>query len=127
MFMQQYHGQYSVKKMARDLGVSRSGYYAWLNREPSRHETEDCELLRLIIMIFEEHKGRYGSPRVWRELVEEFNIRISRKRVERLMREKKLRAKKKVKAVKTTDSNHCEPVSENILARDFSASFSGEK
>jgi transposase InsO family protein len=127
MFMQQYQGQYSVKKMAKDLGVSRSGFYAWLKRKPSSHETEDRELLRLIIQIFEENKGRYGSPRIWRELVEEFNCRISRKRVARLMRENKKQAKRKPKGVKTTDSNHCEPVSENILARDFTASAPGQK
>ena len=113
--------------MAKDLGVSRSGYYAWLMRQPSRHEVEDRELLRLIIKIFEDNKGRYGSPRIWRELVEGLNFRISRKRVERLMREKKIKAKQRRKWVKTTDSNHSEPVSENLLARDFQASLSGEK
>jgi transposase InsO family protein len=127
MFMQQYQGQYSVMKMAKDLGVSRSGYYAWLKCEPCQRETEDRELLRLIIQIFEENKGRYGSPRIWEELVDEFNYRISRKRVERLMRDGKLRARRKPKAAKTTDSKHCEPVSENILARDFRASAPGEK
>jgi len=127
MFMQQYHGQYSVKKMAKDLGVSRSGYYAWLKRKPSRHETENRELPRLIIQIFEEHKGRYGSPRIWREPAEGFNLKISRKRVAGLMREGKKRAKRKRKAAKTTESGHCEPVSENVLARDFTACGPGEK
>jgi transposase InsO family protein len=127
MFMQQYHGQYSVTKMAKDFGVSRSGYYAWLKRKPSRHEIEDRELLGLIIKIYEEHRGRYGSPRIWQEMVQEFNCRISRKRVARLMRDEKLRARRKPKAVKTTDSNHSEPVCENILARDFKASKPGEK
>jgi transposase InsO family protein len=127
MFMQQYQGQYSVTKMARNLGVSRSGYYAWLGRKPGKREIEDRELLRLIIKIFEDNKGRYGSPRIWRELVEEFNCRISRKRVERLMRENGKQAKRQPKKVKTTDSNHNEPVFENILARDFSASEPGEK
>jgi transposase InsO family protein len=127
MFMQQYHGQYSVTKMAKDLGVSRSGYYSWLNRKPSQHETEDRELLRLIIQIFEDNKGRYGSPRIWRELVDEFNLRISRKRVARLMRENNKQAKRKRKRAKTTDSKHSEPVSENLLARDFTAYRPGEK
>jgi transposase InsO family protein len=127
MFMQQYQGQYGVTKMAKDLGVSRSGYYAWLKREPGQRETEDRELLCLIIQIFENNKGRYGSPRIWQELVDEFNYRISRKRVERLMRKEKLWAKRKPKAAKTTDSNHCEPVCENVLARDFRASGPGEK
>jgi transposase InsO family protein len=127
MFMQQYQGQYSVTKMATDLGVSRSGYYAWINRKPSQREIEDRELLRLIVQIFEEHKCRYGSPRIWRELVEEFNWRISRKRVARLMRENKKQAKRKRKGVKTTESHHSEPVSANVLARDFHASRPGEK
>ena len=127
MFMRQYHGQYSVKKMAKDLGVSGSGYYAWLDRKPSRHKTEDRHLLGLIVKIFQEHKGRYGSPRIWRELVEEFNCRISRKRVERLMRENKKHAKGKRKAIKTTDSSHRQPVFENVLSRDFTAFRPGEK
>jgi len=125
--MQQYQRNYSVTKMAQDLGVSRSGYYAWLEREPSRHEREDRELLRLIINIFEENKGRYGSPRIWRELVEEFNQRLSRKRVERLMRKYNIYAKRKRKWVKTTDSSHNLPVAENLLNRDFTAINPGEK
>jgi len=43
------------------------------------------------------------------------------------MRENKKQAKRKPKKVKTTDSNHTEPVSENVLARDFKASGPGEK
>lgn len=125
--MQQYHKQYSVTKMARDLGVSRSGYYSWLVREPSQREKEDMELLRLITQIFEDNKGRYGSPRIWQELVNEFNYRISRKRVERLMRKDGKRAKCKKKWVKTTDSNHSLPVAENLLNRDFYALNPGEK
>lgn len=113
--------------MAKDLGVSRSGYYAWLKRKPGQREKEDLELLALIVKIFEGNKGRYGSPRIWRELVDEFNCRISRKRVEKLMRLKKIHAKRKPKAAKTTDSNHTEPVCENVLSRDFTASGPGEK
>jgi transposase InsO family protein len=113
--------------MAEDLRVSRSGYYAWLLREPSRHEKENKELLRLIIDIFEANKGRYGSPRVWRELVDEFNLRISRKRVERLMRKHGLQAKRKRKWVNTTDSRHNLESSKNLLNHDFRASLPGEK
>jgi putative transposase len=127
MFMQQYQGQYSVKKMAGELGVSRSGYYAWLSRKPGRRERENKELLRLIVQIFEGHKGRYGSPRIWQELVKEFNMRTSRKRVERLMKKHGICARRKKKWVKTTDSRHSHPVAENLLARDFKASLPGEK
>ena len=127
MFMQQYQGQYSIMKMAKVLGVSRSGYYAWLSREPSLREKTDRELLRLIIQIFEDNFGRYGSPRIWRELVDDLNLSISRKRVERLMRTQGLRAKRKRKGVKTTDSRHDLPVAENLLNREFTAFGPGEK
>jgi transposase InsO family protein len=113
--------------MAREFGVSRSGYYAWLSREPSKHEKEDRELLRLIIQIFESNHGRYGSPRIWQELVNEFNLRISRKRVERLMKEHGLKAKGKKKWINTTNSRHSLPVAENLLNREFYAEGPGEK
>jgi transposase InsO family protein len=127
MFMQQYQGQYSITKMAKKLGVSRSGYYAWLSRKPSLRDKENQELLRLIVQIFEGNKKRYGSPRIWNELVKDFNMRISRKRVEKLMKKHGIRAKGKLKWVNTTDSKHTLPVAENLLNRDFSAEKPGEK
>jgi transposase InsO family protein len=113
--------------MAKELGVSRSGYYAWLSRGTSRREKEGMELLKLITQIFEGHFGRYGSPRIWRELAEGFNRRVSRKRVERLMKKHGLRAKAGRKWVRTTDSRHSLPVAENLLNRDFTAVRPGSK
>jgi len=113
--------------MAKTLGVSRSGYYAWLNRKPSRHEQEDRELLARIVKIFEEHKGRYGSPRIWRELIATYSRRISRKRVERIMKEHGLQAQRKRKPVYTTDSRHTLETTKNLLNRNFTAVFPGEK
>jgi len=124
--MKKYKNQHAITKMAKVLGVSRSGYYAWDRRKPSRHAEEDRILGELIKKIFDDHFGRYGSPRIWAEL-KGLGYKISRKRVERLMREKKLVARKPVKWVKTTDTNHTLRVSENILSQDFSAAFPGEK
>jgi len=124
--MKGHKNRYSVTKMAKVIGVSRSGYYAWEVRKPSRHAEEDKHLAKLIGDIFKEHYGRYGSPRVWQELKGQ-GWRISRKRVERLMREQKLAARQKQKWAKTTDSNHNLPVADNILGRVFHASFPGQK
>jgi transposase InsO family protein len=124
--MKEHKDRYSVTKMAKVLGVSRSGYYAWEKRKPSRQEEEDRILAFLIGRIFKEHRGRYGSPRVWEEL-KGLGWRVSRKRVERLMREQGLMARKRHKGVHTTDSGHGLAVEENILNRDFRASFGGEK
>jgi len=110
--------------MAKVLGVSRSGYYAWERRKDWKDK--DQGLSELIRGIFAEHRGRYGSPRVWAELRER-GWQVSRKRVERLMREQRLRAYRRRKFIKTTDSNHHFTVSANILNRDFKADFPGEK
>ena len=124
--MKESKGRYGVAKMAKVFGVSRSGYYAWEGREPSKHGQKDKELAFIIWRIFKEHLQRYGSPRIWEEL-KHMGIRVGRKRVERLMREQKLCARKKRRAAYTTDSRHRLPLAENILNRDFRASLPGEK
>jgi transposase InsO family protein len=68
------------------LGVSRSGYYAWLNRPESRRAREDRHLVKQIRQIHEESRGTYGSPRVHKSLNRR-GIFIGKGRVERLMRE----------------------------------------
>jgi putative transposase len=67
------------------LGVSESGYYAWLGRAPSDRELTDAWLLERIGQVHAASKGRYGSPRVHAMLRRE-GIRVGEKRVARLMR-----------------------------------------
>ena len=124
--MQHYKGRYTLAKMVKVLGVSRSGYYEWERRETSRHAEEDRMLAELIKEIFERHRGRYGSPRIWHEL-KGMGMRLSRKRVERLMREQKLQARRPRKWAKTTDTAHKLEASDNILAQNFHSAFPGEK
>jgi transposase InsO family protein len=124
--MKQHKGKSSIAKMAKFFRVSRSGYYAWEKRKPSKHELEDLVLAKIIKKIFESHFSRYGSPRIYAEL-KDVGIKISRKRVARLMKKLRLCVKTPKKWQQTTDSNHDLYVSRNILARNFKASFPGEK
>jgi len=124
--MKEQQERYGVAKMAKIFGVSRSGYYAWKGRKASRQEREDAELADIILSIFEEHSGRYGSPRIWAEL-RGLGLQVSRKRVERLMKGQGLRARRRRKWAKTTDSQHRFPCTGNILDRNFHASGPGEK
>ena len=124
--MKQYHEQYSVSKMAKLLGVSRSGFYAWKERKPCKRDKEEHELTEIIKKIFEDNKKRYGSPRVWEDL-KDIGWRVSRKRVERIMREQKLMALGRRKRVYTTDSSHGLGFAENILGQNFHAEHPGEK
>ncbi|MCY0725735.1 IS3 family transposase, partial [Klebsiella pneumoniae] len=69
---------------------------------------------------FAGSKGRYGSPRVYRDLLEQ-KERISRKRVIRLMQEEQLKARVRKRFKCTTNSDHDQPVAANLLDRQFMA------
>ena len=104
--------------MCQVLEVSRSGYYDWLNREPSQRQLENEKLKIKITEIYWQHKGRYGSPRIYRQLKKEgYNYNI--KRIEKLMNIRGLKAIQKRKFKKTTDSNHNLPLKKNLLNRKF--------
>jgi transposase InsO family protein len=72
--------------------VTRGGYYAWAARHESAHTAQDRDLLTEIRTVFTQHHGRYGSPRIHHAL-QQRGVRVSRRRVARLMREASLRAR----------------------------------
>ena len=77
---------HSVALLCRVLQVSRSGFYAWVGREPSARARADAALTERIRAIHGESRGTYGAPRVHAELADAHGIRCGRKRVTRLMR-----------------------------------------
>ncbi len=81
--------RHSVPMLCRMLRVSRSGYYAWRRRGPSRRALEDARLGTLIVAAHREGRGTYGSPRILDDL-REAGERVGRKRVARLMKERDL-------------------------------------
>jgi putative transposase len=118
-FMREHVGAYRIRKMATTFGVSSSGYYAWLVRPESRQAAADRRLTERIKGIQDEHRHRYGSPRVTAELAAA-GVHVSKNRVARLMRGKGLNAVPRKRFVVTTDSRHQEPVCRNIVDRAFS-------
>jgi putative transposase len=96
------------------LGVSRGGYYAWLDRPQSSHELANEALLVRMRAIHEKTKQTYGAPRMTAELQAD-GILCSKNRVAKLMRENGIasEAVRKFK-VTTTDSNHDLPIAERI-------------
>ena len=105
--------------MCSVLKVSTSGYYAWLDRKPSARSLESDRLKHKIERIYNDSKGRYGSPRICKELIAE-GEQVSRQRVARMMRQEGLRSiiNKKYR-ISTTDSKHNYPIAENLLKRNF--------
>ena len=73
-----------VSLMCELLGVSVSGYWAWIKRPPSDRELTDAWLIERIRVIHTSSKGRYGSPRV-HAMLRRQGIRVGEKRVARLM------------------------------------------
>lgn len=107
-----------VAFMCRQLGVSRSGYYAWAKRPESRRKRSGLELTVEVVAIHRESRSTYGSPRVHAELRAR-GRRVSEKRVARVMRQEGLAACRKRPFVPTAESKHAHPVAPNVLARDF--------
>jgi transposase InsO family protein len=111
---------FPIATMCRVLGVSCSGFYAWTRRRESAHAQQDRRLRVFVRASFEESEQRYGSPRIYRDLIEQ-DIRVSRKRVIRLMQEEGLKARVRKRFTCTTKSDHDHPVADNLLDRDFTA------
>lgn len=106
---------HAVSDLCQLLGVTRSGYYAWRSGRESPREVENRELTGQITEVFEAKRRRYGSPRITQELRRQGH-RCNHKRVERLMRQAQLRARSgRPRKVRTTDSNHAEPIAPNLL------------
>jgi len=109
-----HSGHFPVVMMCRLLKVSRSGFYAWRKRPLSARARRARRLLVKIKAIFKRSRRAYGSPRIWRELVDD-GEKVSRGQVARLMRDNGIRAKQTRKYKATTNSAHNLPVAPNIL------------
>lgn len=111
---------YPKALMCRALGLSRSGHHAFSTRGPSQRALDEQRLDVLVAAIFAELQGRYGAPRIEKELRRR-GLCTSRKRVAESLRRQGLAARRRRRWRLTTDSNHKEPIAPNRLQRDFSA------
>ena len=112
---------YPVTTCCRVLHVSRAGYYAWLGREPSGGQRRRDELAEQIAEAYRSNRRVYGSPRIYRALKTD-KIPVCENTVAKIMREDGLRAETQRRFTpRTTDSNHDNPIAENLLDRQFDA------
>ena len=84
-FIDAEKANFPVAVLCKVLKVSRSGYYGWRDRTPSRRSQQDAALIAKIYEIHQRSRQTYGSPRIHAEL-RSMGIRCGRKRVARLMR-----------------------------------------
>ena len=104
---------FPVQRLCKVLDVSASGYLAWKERPACRRQRDDMVLLAHVRSAFTLSNRTYGSPRMVHELRDN-GLTIGRRRVARLMRENRLRARQKRRFKRTTDSLHAFPIAPNL-------------
>ena len=108
-----------VSLACRWLGVSRSGYYEWAGRSPSERALTDAWLTERIRAIHKAHRGVYGAPRIHADLRMAHGVRVSRKRVERLMRAAGISGLVRRKRGRTTIRVPGVRVADDLVERQF--------
>jgi putative transposase len=121
-FVERHKRVWPIRVQCRVLRVSVSGYHQHVRRRrqiAQRRHLSDAALLVHIRAVFAAHRGAYGWPRVWRQLLSQ-DIRVGKSRVQRLMQSHGIRARGKRRfRIATTDSRHGLPIAPNLLDRNF--------
>lgn len=106
--------------MCQLLGVTRSGFYSYEKRQRIKPDDDPVrkELLDWVIKIAECSKFTYGSRRM-RKALNALGFPVGRRKARSLMREANIFVRYRKKYKVTTNSNHKEPVFDNILNRQF--------
>jgi transposase InsO family protein len=115
-----------LKVLCHALGVSVSGFLSWRNHAPGPRRQRDTALAPQVAASHAASRETYGSPRIQADL-REAGESISRKRVARLMTELGISGASGRRRIRTTDSNHDNPVAENLLQRDFTAAAPNQR
>lgn len=113
-FITEHRDRYRLQSMCNVLKVSRSGYYAWKERSPSKRQRENMELLRKIQEIYKKRRRVYGSPRITNELNEQ-GIGCGKNRVARIMKDNGIRAYIRKRFRGRVESRPNEPASPNLI------------
>ena len=110
---------HQTKLLCDVLGVSRSGFYDWRDRKPSKRALENKDLLHKLKTLHEVHKQRYGSPRMHAAL-EQQGVNVSKGRVERLMRQHQIVSCRTKRHKRVYIQRQQQKAADNVLAREFS-------
>jgi transposase InsO family protein len=108
---------YPVTILCRVMEVSRSGFYDYFHRSTDDNP-EKAVLTTRVHEIFKEHRSKYGSRRIMKQLNEE-GYAVGRYKVRRIMKDLDIKAKISRRFKVTTDSRHSFPVAPNVLNRNF--------
>ncbi len=124
-FIAKHRSIWPVAWLCEALGVSRSGFHAWLNRSPSDHSRYDEVLLDKIGQSFKASDRTYGARRVWHDVLAE-GLSCGLHRIERLMRQNALRARPRRRGL-PKDAGDRSVIMPNVLDRQFEADRPNQK
>jgi putative transposase len=111
--------EFPVSRLCEVLGVSESGYYAWLNRPLSQREQANRGLGERIQAIWQRFRGMYGAPRIHAELQAAGEV-VGHNRVARIMQHLGLRGKgSRKRQPSTTHSDPDHRFEPNMLLQHF--------
>jgi len=118
--MYDFRSTFMVKRMAKALKTSTSGYYEWLkNGRKTKRDIENEKYLPFIRIEFNKSRQTYGPRRLSKAIIQTYKLNIGRTRVRDIMAENNIVPKTIKKFKATTYSNHDYPVAPNLLNRNF--------
>jgi putative transposase len=120
LFIDAHQAMFSIRRMCRVLEVSPSGYYAWRRHLVSVRSREDEALREKILVIHEQSRRTYGSPRVHAELKENGTC-VGRKRIARLMKASGVAGVSRRKSMRTTRRDPKARPAPDLVERKFIA------
>lgn len=123
--MKELRLEYPIPVMSRVFTVSESGYYAWLDRPPSKWAQEEARLEVEILAADERTRGTYGAERLQADLAAH-GVKAGVSRIKRIRRRLGIVCKQKRRFKVTTDSRHTHPVAADLLQQDFQATVPGQ-
>jgi len=120
-FVAKHRGIWPVRWLCEALGVSRSGFHAWLVRPPSGRLRSDEQLAAKIRASFVASDRTYGARRVWHDVLAE-GVPCGLHRIERLMRTQALYARPRRRGLPPDKGDRNDVAVGNVLNRQFEAS-----
>ncbi|MCS3763026.1 hypothetical protein GGE24_005032 [Bradyrhizobium centrosematis] len=127
VFIAKHRAIWPVAWLCNALGVSRSGFHAWLNRSPSTRSRSDEELGGKIKDSFMASDRTYGARHVWRDMLAD-GADCGLHRIERLTRVQGLRARPRRRRLpKDSGDRQFKNVPANLLDRQFAAERPNQK
>ena len=63
-WIKEHRDEYSVVRLCHAMQVSKSGFYSWLNSEPSPRKKRTDSIRKAVLEVYQESNSIYGSYKI---------------------------------------------------------------